>query len=275
MSYILDALKKAESERQLGAVPTLHAQTAQPVANKSNPLWLVLIVVLLVAIVALLLLRKPAPVVFAAPETVAAQSAAVLAMPQTAATQTAVSQPAVAAPAVQQADAVTNRGPVASALPVTTAATPQPESRAVAASAFAPAAPAAVRSGAGERAAPAAAPAKSVLSGAASPSANPAASQPASVASAPAPRNGAVDPQDAVDEALPLLAQLPDAIQHEVPPIAVKGYIYSKNPADRVLIIGSNFYHEGDEFSSGVRLEKLLPKAAVFSYKGFRYRVAY
>lgn len=85
----------------------------------------------------------------------------------------------------------------------------------------------------------------------------------------------ATEPADAFDETLPYLAQLPDTIQHEVPAIAVKGYIYSKNPADRVLIIGSNFHHEGDDFPNGVRLEKLLPKAAVFSYKGFRYRVAY
>nr|WP_229257537.1 general secretion pathway protein GspB [Duganella callida] len=53
------------------------------------------------------------------------------------------------------------------------------------------------------------------------------------------------------------------------------GYIYSKNPADRVLLIDKVLRHEGEEVAPGLLLEKLQPKEAVFSFKGYRYRVPY
>ncbi len=67
----------------------------------------------------------------------------------------------------------------------------------------------------------------------------------------------------------------PEPIQRAIPPISVGGYIYSKNPADRLLLIDKVLRHEGEELAPGFVLEKLLPKAAIFNYKGYRYRVAY
>lgn len=66
MSYILEALRKAERERQLGRTPTLADVThAPPGAGRGTaprrswrPLWLVLLVV---ALGALFLWRRPAP----------------------------------------------------------------------------------------------------------------------------------------------------------------------------------------------------------------------
>lgn len=71
------------------------------------------------------------------------------------------------------------------------------------------------------------------------------------------------------------MAQLPEAIVREVPQVQVKGFIYSKIPTERTLIVGNNLFHEGDEVVPGVYLEKLLPKSAVMNYRGFRYRVGY
>jgi general secretion pathway protein B len=80
---------------------------------------------------------------------------------------------------------------------------------------------------------------------------------------------------DLADEQLPFMAQLPEAIVREVPQVQIKGFIYSKNPAERSLLVGGNLYHEGDDVAPGVRLEKLLPRAAVMNYRGFRYRIGY
>ena len=68
---------------------------------------------------------------------------------------------------------------------------------------------------------------------------------------------------------------MPEPIQREIPAISLGGYIYSKNPADRLLLIDKVLRHEGEELAPGLVLEKLLPKAAVFNYRGYRYRVAY
>jgi general secretion pathway protein B len=88
-------------------------------------------------------------------------------------------------------------------------------------------------------------------------------------ASAPAP---APVPEE---EKLPSLRELPEAIQRAVPPVTFGGYMYSKNPADRLLLIDKTLRHEGEEVAPGLVLEKLLPKAAVMNYKGNRYRVPY
>ena len=67
MSYILDALKKAEAERNVGAVPTMHAQPLMMPATAPRPplwrqpwLWAALAAVLLMlALVAWLTPWKP------------------------------------------------------------------------------------------------------------------------------------------------------------------------------------------------------------------------
>lgn len=78
-----------------------------------------------------------------------------------------------------------------------------------------------------------------------------------------------------VEDTTPPLSQLPEAIQREVPKIAVGGYIYSANPADRLLLIDKVLRREGEEVAPGLTLEKLLPKAAVMNYRGYRYRLPY
>ena len=71
------------------------------------------------------------------------------------------------------------------------------------------------------------------------------------------------------------MRDLPEPIQRAIPQIAVGGYISSKNPADRLLLIDKVLRHEGEEVAPGLLLEKLLPKSAVLNYKGYRYRVPY
>jgi general secretion pathway protein B len=85
----------------------------------------------------------------------------------------------------------------------------------------------------------------------------------------------ATAPAPSPEDSLPYLAQLPDAMQREVPRVAFGGYMYSANPADRLLLVDKTLRHEGEEVAPGLVLEKLLPKAAVMNFRGMRYRVPY
>ncbi len=87
---------------------------------------------------------------------------------------------------------------------------------------------------------------------------------------APAPA-----PVEAPEENYPLLRELPESLQRDVPRVAIGGYIYSKNPADRLLLVDKILRREGEDVGSGQILEKLQSKAAVMNYRGTRYRIPY
>lgn len=80
---------------------------------------------------------------------------------------------------------------------------------------------------------------------------------------------------EVTEEPVQLLRDLPEPIQRSIPPITMGGYMYSKNPADRLVLIDKILRREGEEVAPGLVLEKLLPKAAIFTFKGYRYRVPY
>jgi general secretion pathway protein B len=270
MSYILEALKKSQAERQLGALPTIHAPSlhgeaaAAPGAAWKKPLPLA-VMAMAAVIVALLALVWRQPATTAAPAGAAAAAPAASAAPAVAGNVAASIAPAVAdhaglaAPAAAlasppglaaSAPAPAVAPPLAAAQPV---AMPPPPIEAVETLKPSKAVAAQV---AAERTEPARKPAS------AADAVHPPPLAPAAASAAP-------------DDAAPSLRELPEPIQRSIPPIAVGGYIYSKNPADRLLLIDKVLRHEGEEVAAGLVLEKLLPRAAVFNYKGYRYRVPY
>lgn len=238
MSYILEALKKAQAERQLGNAPTLHAASMQaPSLAAALPWWrrplvLAALLMALVIVALLVLLLRPAP----------SATPAVL----------------TAAPAPAQA-------PLPSGVPkqikpelVLRAATPpveMPQPLPL------PEAHGGVVVRAGDSAsAPALAPA--------------AAPAPANVTSASAALKPAASTR-ASEEPVLNLRELPEPIQRAIPAVAVGGYIYSSNPADRLLLVDKVLRHEGEEVAPGLVLEKLQAREAVFSFRGYRYRIPY
>jgi general secretion pathway protein B len=272
MSYILEALKKAQAERQLGATPTIHAPVLHGGDEENSDTrrrWL--IVGAVVAVVALLGVgafawrstgRAPAPAV-------AVQSSAP-AMPATAPLSAAapVSAPVVPTAAVQPA---TQSAPVtASAAAVVPSARSAPAAPAASAPVMAAAAPSA--------AARVVSPVVAALPPtAAVPASSPAPANPslAAVPAAALASPAATPPAAPADDSLPLLRGLPDAVQRQIPPVAIGGYIYSRNPEDRLLLVDKVLRHEGEEVAPGLVLEHLLPKAAVFNFRGTRYRAPY
>ena len=245
MSYILEALKKAQAERQLGNAPTIHAPppmyAAPDRASGGNRRHLVIGLGLgvLVAAAALLWVRHggeqpvrlaaapvPAPASASAPEPVA------LTPPATPAP--------VPAPAPAPAPAPRDAAPVA--------AKPAPAPAKV----VEPAPPVRVRD--------------------APISATPVAA--ARTAPEPAPVVAAAA-QPAAEDSLRTLQQLPEAVRREIPQLSFGGYIYSPTPGESLLLVDKMLRREGEEVAPGLVLERLMPKAAVMNYRGTRYRVAY
>lgn len=238
MSYILEALKKAQAERARGAIPGVDAQplpTIAPRAPARQWLWITG-ALLVLALGAVLLwpgvhrqqrdtLAEPAPPVAMRAEDGAGRAAAPT--PQTPAPTTKAT-PAPVPAAVAKGQAATDQS---------AAMTPVP--------------------------APAAAPVVSPT-----PPAKPA----RKMGETPLAANPAATP---APERIALLQELPAQIQREIPPIAINGYLYASNPADRSVLINNRLRREGDQLADGLTLEKLLPSEMVLNYRGYRYRVSY
>lgn len=86
-----------------------------------------------------------------------------------------------------------------------------------------------------------------------------------------------VDPAPAPAQAnkVPMLGELPDEVRRSLPPLTVSGAMYSDSPANRMLLINNRVFHEGDQPAAGLVLEEIRLKSAVFRYRGTRYAVSY
>ena len=237
MSYILDALRRADAERERGAVPGLHAQAgtaaAAAVADASAfgataLRWgLGAAALTALALLGWLALHRPdtaAPVVVA------------------------VAVPAAATPATAPAAL-----PAPLAAPAAAPLLPAPRPASPLA---APPRPAAL--------ARAAAPPPTALAAPAARAAVPAAAAAVDIA-APAP----------ADARIPDLKDLPDALRRELPALAIGGASYSENPANRMLIVNGQVFHEGDRIAPDHVLEQIRLKSAVLRFRGVRYGIAY
>lgn len=249
MSYILDALRRAEAERGRGTVPGLHSPatppggpaTVAPSGRQSR--WVGLAAVLLLALGAGLgwWLR---PVPAAAPP---AADAAVAATATPAASVPAASPPRLA-PSATTPDAV-----------AATVSLPAPLAR--------PAAPAPVV--AATRLAvptPVAADVNSTRPPSSAATGQTAARAPAATAgraSAPPPA------------AAPHLNALPAELRQSLPPLKLGGAMYSDNAESRVLVLNDQLWHEGEYPAPELLLERIQPHAAQLNFRGQRFQLTY
>lgn len=251
MSYILDALKKADAEREQGQVPGLNTTSYVqpemddgPVRRTPAP-WQVAVGALLVVITlgAIWQWTRPAATVTViadqAPAPLTPNPEAIQ-LPQRAQTAPAPLEPEVAPAAVTPMD---NRV-IAREVVKTPNAAP-------------PAAPRKVTRT--EPLMPPVAPSVTVPKSRAPMHVDPAA-QPA---------------QTAHLNKLPTLAELPDEVRRGMPNLSVSGAMYSDQPANRMLLINNRVFHEGDQPVAGLVLEEIRLKSAVFNFRGTRYAVSY
>ena len=247
MSYILDALRRADAERERGAVPNIHAQAYAAPSNEADtprttPPWLWIVLVLLAAAVLALGWK-----LFAGD-------------PPREQVQVAAAPAPAPAPAVMPSvvPSVVPPSPAASTLPPPSPVPLQPVQAlpitppAAASHAAAVVSKAASRPGARTES---------------SPSATPAASPTLTAAPASTPASAV--------ERIYAVAELPEDIRRSLPALPIGGAMYSKNAADRMLIIGGQILHEGDTIAPDLKLEQIRLKSAVFRFKAYRYEVSY
>jgi general secretion pathway protein B len=91
-------------------------------------------------------------------------------------------------------------------------------------------------------------------------------------AAAPAPEARSEARPDVRPEVrVPTLRELPDAIQRELPEMKIGGYILGDNPADRSVLINNRLVHEGEEASPGVVLERMQKNGMILRFREFRF----
>ena len=239
MSYILDALRKADSDRERGAVPGIHTQSAPAGGDSAMPrrnamVWAAIVVsALVVAALAWWLFGRDGE----------------------------VARPATAAPPV-----VAATQPAAVPPPVTPAAPAPPVASITAAPV--PAEPTAPTPAAPALAAPPPI-AKPPHTGVAALRPAPPQRAPAIVAPPSSAAPASIEPR------IHALSELPEAIRRELPQLTVGGSIYSDNAANRFLIINGQIFHEGDKLAPDLWLEQIRLKAAVLRYKDYRYTMRF
>jgi general secretion pathway protein B len=67
------------------------------------------------------------------------------------------------------------------------------------------------------------------------------------------------------------VAELPASIQQEIPKISISGLIYSGDPEGRMVGINDQLVREGEYPAPGLKLEKITQDGVIFSYKKYRF----
>jgi len=256
MSYILDALKKAdaEREREAAAVPDLHAQ-ADAADDRTRMSARRLMWPLLAAAVVLGALAWLAWPWFGAATVEPISAAAPMPVPVPAPVAVQVpEQPPLQVPAqapVQAPVQMPTPVPVPSSQPsVATAPITYPAVEA---------APAGPLPAARPRALPAttAAPARAL--------------PPPGPASPPGPKPTAAPA--AAEPRLPTLAELPADLRAQLPALAVGGSVYSPTAASRIVILNGQVFREGDHPIEGLTVEQIRLKSTVLAFRGARFEL--
>lgn len=237
MSYILDALQKAEAERERGRVPGLKSQLVPPTGHARSSVTtmkpryvLAGVVVLLVSLASLaawLWAGTPAATAPQADTVNAASPSPVQALPDPVPTP---------APSVDRVIA-----PPEPVLPILAPPRPTPAEPKAVPAASAPPIPAAA----------------------------PATATPPNAATAAAPASPAAAP------AVPSFGQLSAEARAQLPAVNVSGSTYSQNPALRMLIANGKVVQEGQDIAPGLKLETIGPRSAVLNHQGMRYSIGY
>jgi general secretion pathway protein B len=235
MSYILDALRKADAEREQGRVPGLHSQL-HPTAAAPEPTPELEPSVVTAS-------PRPWGIILAAGAVGAAVAAALLWMGRD---PVPAPELVVAAPTVDAADTRPTTVSAPPPYPATSLPAVEPTLAPDVALATRPATPSQATKSQ-EVTTP--------MTG----------TQPAPASPNNGPRGAEIQP----------LSALPDSLRRNLPPLVFGGAMHSDNAASRMLVINNNVYREGAEPAPGLVLEEIRLKSAVFRFQGQRFSVNY
>lgn len=109
----------------------------------------------------------------------------------------------------------------------------------------------------------------------------PAPSTPTTVVATPSAKNQnsaetktpAATPVAMAKEPIKFLRAMPADFQRELRDLSVTIHIYAPDEADRILYINNRQYRAGDQVRDGVVVEEIVPDGAVLSYHGQRFKL--
>ena len=81
------------------------------------------------------------------------------------------------------------------------------------------------------------------------------------------------EPVGQEDVIIPLLDELPPNVKADVPGLSFAGHVYADDTRKRLIIINSRIVREGDMVSNGLFLEQISPDGVVLRYKTVVFRV--
>ena len=279
MSYILDALRRADAERSRGVVPGLHAQglpaDAEPAARNYAPLlWAAGGAGVLLAVGVGVLLwapwnARPSPDTRVTPTIALAprDNAPV----QPAQGELAPTQPGAIDPGARPIEPPMGHGnPPPAAVDVAPAPAYPPSA----------AARASARDTLAERAAAGRVatlqPRADARPAAAAPATSPTpAPPPVEHYGAPVEATPAPAPAPARAAAVPNINTLPPDVRAQLPHLSVGGAIYSDTPSARMVILNGQVFHEGEKPAADTVLEQIRLKSAVLNFRGQRYEISF
>lgn len=230
MSLILDALRKADAERERGSVPSLHSQPVAPPSTDAppkagaRPNWLWIAIGIAIGLVG------AAVWVMVGREGTAPDAAATRAPPPPTVSSTRSAPPATPGYASPSASVASGTTPNAGAAPAVAqpAPWPQPDDRKAA--------------------------------------------RPEEKSDAPVRVLGNVL---TAETQVYSRDQLPPDIRAALPQLTIGGSIYSPNSAGRSLIVNGQLFRERDRLTQDLSLEEIKLKAAIFSFRGYRFEVLF
>jgi general secretion pathway protein B len=86
-------------------------------------------------------------------------------------------------------------------------------------------------------------------------------------------KSAAAAPADpAQQQKLLAMAELPPAIRQEIPAMSFPVHSYSDTPQERIVGINDQLLREGEYLAPGLKLERIAPDGVVFSYKHYLFR---
>ncbi len=266
MSYILDALKKSERERQRGSVPDVHTPENVPRQTRKQRLLPYLILCVLILNAGLLvgwLIGSPKK-----PQSMA---------------QSAVSSPVRAkahesAKGIDVARASVETPP---AEPVKTSSLARTAEKRPAVGT--PAAGAETHAQIVRRDQPLKAGAEQKTGSGEGPLASTTAKEtPQSAPPAPqqvAVNHAPVEPQPVTHNETPIknkiysLKELPSSVQQKLPDFSISILLYSSENASRMVRINGQMLREGQYLSAGIKLEEIVPDGVILSFQNYRFHV--
>ena len=69
------------------------------------------------------------------------------------------------------------------------------------------------------------------------------------------------------------VGELPASVQQNLPPVTMSIFMYSEDPASRMVRINGQTYREGQSLGEGLKLEEIRPEGIIINYRNYRLQI--